>query len=95
MRHQIGGDERDAFRIAHQRLQRGPLGFKLFFLRQLLAFGDFLKLCVQLRQLGGVKGQSRRSPAGSPGASYGLFPTPKPTPRTTSDSRFRRRRGCF
>jgi len=27
MRHQIGGDERDAIRVAHQRLQRGPLGF--------------------------------------------------------------------
>ena len=29
MRHQIGGDERDAFRIAHQRLQRGPFAFQV------------------------------------------------------------------
>ena len=41
MRHQIGGHERDAFRIAHQRLQRGPLRLELLLLRQLLAFGDF------------------------------------------------------
>jgi hypothetical protein len=29
VRHQIGGDEREALRIAHQRLQRGPLGFEV------------------------------------------------------------------
>ena len=57
MRHQIGGDERDTFRIAHQRLQRGPFGFELFLLRPLLAFGDLLELRVQLRQLGGIQGQ--------------------------------------
>jgi hypothetical protein len=57
MRHQIGGDERDAFRIAHQRLQCGPLGFELLLLRQLLAFGDLLKLRVQLRQLAGIQAQ--------------------------------------
>jgi hypothetical protein len=47
MRHQIGGHERDAFRIAHQRLQRGPLRLELFLLRQLLAprlRDDLLKL---------------------------------------------------
>ena len=55
MRHQIGGHERDAFRIAHQRLQRGPLRLELFLLRQLLALGDLLKLRVELRQLGGVQ----------------------------------------
>jgi hypothetical protein len=55
VRHQIGGHERDAFRVAHQRLQRGPLGLELLLLRQLLAFGDFLKLRVELRQLGGVQ----------------------------------------
>ena len=57
MRHQIGGHERDAFRFAHQRLQRGPLRLELLLLRQLLAFGDFLKLRVQLRQFGGVQAQ--------------------------------------
>lgn len=29
MRHQVGGDEGEALRIAHQRLQRGPLGFEV------------------------------------------------------------------
>ena len=57
MRHQIGGDEREAFRIAHQGLQRGPLGFELLLLGQLLAFGDLLKLRVELRQLTGVQAQ--------------------------------------
>lgn len=57
MRHQIGGHEGEAFRIAHQRLQRGPLGFELFLLRQFLAFGDLLKLRVQLRQRAGVQAQ--------------------------------------
>ena len=83
MRDQIGGDERDAFRIAHQRLQRGPFAFQVdavaaprlmhpsgcaslrlsrgipcrsaLLLRQLLAFGDFLELRVELRQRGGVQ----------------------------------------
>jgi hypothetical protein len=55
MRHQVGGHQRDALRIAHQRLQRGPLGLELLLLRQLLAFGDFLELRVELRQLGGVQ----------------------------------------
>ena len=40
MRHQIGGDECDAFRVAHQRIQCGALGFEL--LLQFLALGDFL-----------------------------------------------------
>ena len=44
-------------RIAHQRLQRGPLRLELFLLRQLLAFGDLLKLRVELRQLGGVQAE--------------------------------------
>ena len=57
MRHQVGGDERDALRIADQRLQRGPLGLELLLLRQLLAFGDLLELLVDLRQLGGVQAQ--------------------------------------
>ncbi len=57
MRHQIGGHQRDAFRIAHQGLQRGPLRLELLLLRQLLAFGDFLKLRVELRQLGGVQAE--------------------------------------
>lgn len=57
MRHQIGGHKRDAFRIAHQRLQRGPLRLELFLLRQLFAFGDFLKLRVDLRQLCGVQAE--------------------------------------
>ena len=57
MRHQVGGHQRDAFRIAHQCLQRGPFGLELFLLRQLLAFGDFLELRIQLRQLGGVQAE--------------------------------------
>ena len=52
MLHQIGGDERDALRIADQRLQRGPLRLELLLLRQLLAFGDLVELLVDLRQLG-------------------------------------------
>jgi len=82
MRHQIGGDERDALRVAHQRLPFAfqvdavaaprllhPAGYaaprlsrgipcrSALLLRQLLAFGDFLELRVQLRLLGGVQRQ--------------------------------------
>ena len=94
MRHQIGSHERDAFRIAHQRLQRGPLRLSVdavvaprllhppgcaslrlsrgipcrsaLLLRQLFAFGDFVKLRVELRQLGGVQAQ-----LGTEGAKWG------------------------
>ena len=66
MRHQVGGHERDAFRLAHQRLQRGPLRLEFFLLRQLLAFGDFLKLRVEVRQFGGVQAQ-----LGTEGAKWG------------------------
>jgi hypothetical protein len=55
MRHQIGGDQRDALRVAHQRLQRGPLGLELLLPRQLLAFGDLLELRVEQWQFGGVQ----------------------------------------
>ena len=57
MRHQVGGHQRDAFRVAHQRLQRSPLGLELLLLRQLFPFRDFLKLRIELRQLGGVQGE--------------------------------------
>ena len=85
MRHQIGGHERDAFWIAHQRLQRGPLRLSVdpvvaprllhpagcaslrlsrgipcrsaLLLRQLLAFGDLLKLRVELRQFRSVQSE--------------------------------------
>ena len=57
MRHQVGGNERDALRVAHQCLQRGPFRLELLLLRQFLAFGDFLELRVQLRQRGGVQRQ--------------------------------------
>ena len=61
MHYQIGGHERDAFRTAYQRLQRGPLRLELFLLRQLLPFGDLLKLRVDLRQLGAVKASRNSS----------------------------------
>lgn len=35
----------------------GPLGFELLRLGQLLAFGDLLKLRVELRQLAGIQAQ--------------------------------------
>jgi hypothetical protein len=57
MRHQVGGDERDALWIVDQCLQRSPFGFELLLLCQLLALGDFLKLRVQLWQLGGIQGE--------------------------------------
>lgn len=66
MRHQIGGHQRDAFRVAHQRLQRGPLRLELLLLRQLLAFGDLFKLRVELRQFGGIQAQ-----LGTEGAKWG------------------------
>ncbi len=66
MRHQVGGHQRDAFRIAHQRLQRGPLRLEFFLLCQFLAFGDFLKLRVELRQFGGVQAE-----LGTEGAKWG------------------------
>jgi hypothetical protein len=62
----VGGHECDAFRISHQRLQRGPLRLELLLFRQLLAFGDFLELRVVLRQLGGVQAE-----LGTEGAMWG------------------------
>ena len=66
MRHQVSGDELDPFWIAHQRLQRGPLGLELLLFRQLLAFRDFLELLVELRQRGGVQAE-----LGTEGAKWG------------------------
>ena len=57
MRHQIGGHQRDAFRIAHQRFQRSPFGFEFLLLRKLLAFGDLLKLRVELRRFRSVQSE--------------------------------------
>jgi len=62
----VGGHERDAFRISHQRHQCDPLRLELLLLRQLLAFGDLLKLRVDLRQLGGVQAE-----LGTEGAMWG------------------------
>jgi len=50
----------------HERLQRGPLRLELLLFRQLLAFGDLLKLRVVLRQLGGVQAE-----LGTEGAMWG------------------------
>ena len=57
MRHQVGGNQRDALGVAHQRLQRGPLGLDLFLAALLLALSDFIKLGVEFRQGGGVQAQ--------------------------------------
>jgi hypothetical protein len=50
----------------HECHQRGPLRLELLLLRQLLAFGDLLKLRVDLRQLGGVQAE-----LGTEGAMWG------------------------
>ena len=50
-------ERKELCRIAHQRLQRGPLRLELFLLRQLLAFGDLLKLRVELRQFRSVQSE--------------------------------------
>jgi hypothetical protein len=47
--------------FAHQRLQRGPLRLELLLLRQLFAFGDLIKLRIELRQLGGVQAELENS----------------------------------
>ena len=50
--HEVGGDERNAFGIADQRLNRGPFGFELLFFVLFLSLGDFVELLVNLRQFG-------------------------------------------
>jgi len=50
----------------HECLQCDPLRLELLLLRQLLAFGDLLKLRVDLRQLGGVQAE-----LGTEGAMWG------------------------
>ena len=57
VRHQVGSHEREALGIAHQRFNGGPLGFQLFLLRELFAFGDLLELRIEPGQLGGIEGQ--------------------------------------
>ena len=56
--HHVGESHQRLVGGSHQRLQRRPLVLELLLLRQFLAFGDFIKLRVQLRQLGGAQAQS-------------------------------------
>lgn len=44
--------------MAHQSLQRGPLGLELHLLRKRFALGDLLKLRAQLRQFCCAQGES-------------------------------------
>ena len=57
VRHQVGGHERDALGITHQRFEGSPLCFQLFLGGLLLAFGDLLKLLIEPGQLSGIEGE--------------------------------------